>query len=711
MKNTYFQAYLESPTKIKLLLFTGIVLLNNPSFFLEIDNEKPVKLKISRHISSSNVSIYELDMEKEFVYGRNYVIVLESFPRINVDVSNATDFPNFDEKFYYEGDDLGAIYSKEETKFSLWAPLAGKVYLKIEENGQFVTKEMTRGDQGIYRIALKGDYLNARYHYLVTNSGIVNETNDPWGKGVSFNSEYSAVVDINKIKELKNIAPKSNFDSYHNAIIYETSIRDFTEDKNTNIVNKGKYLGMVEKERKTSANNPAGLDYLKYLGITHVQILPIIDFFGNDDKDSSLSYNWGYNPISFFAIEGSYSSKPEDAMNRLIEFKTMVGEFHKNDIRVNMDVVYNHLYEFMYTSFEKTVPNYFFRKRNNGLVACASGCGDDYASERKMARKAVVESLVYFVEVFDVDGFRFDLMGLMDIDTINEAYDKCQKLKKNVMFYGEGWNMGIELPMAKKACSDNADKMPNIAFFNDTYRDILRGGNFRDNITEKGYVGGNLSRQDAVNYVLNGSTLDVPFRHRFLDFNQSLNYVECHDNNTLYDKLTFSNEGEEVETLLKRVEFANTLVLLSFGIPFIHMGQEIGLSKNGHDNTYNVLKVNNMDWKLVDERFEMVTRLAAFIKLRKELFYKFDNVDVKKIPSLYNTQYWGNGMMALYSDKSEMISPYKKMAVLINPTLEKQTYELDDYYRLLVNANDKGEAINMKNGIIPPLSIQLLYIK
>ena len=711
MKNTYFQAYLESPTKIKLLLFTGIVLPNNPSFFLEIDNEKPVKLKIFRHISSSNVSIYELDMEKEFVYGRNYVIVLESFPRINVDVSNATDFPNFDEKFYYEGDDLGAIYSKEETKFSLWAPLASKVYLKIEENGQFVTKEMTRGDQGIYRIALKGDYLNARYHYLVTNSGIVNETNDPWGKGVSFNSEYSAVVDINRIKEFKNITPKSNFDSYHNAIIYETSIRDFTEDKNTNIVNKGKYLGMVEKERKTSANNPAGLDYLKYLGITHVQILPIIDFFGNDDKDSSLSYNWGYNPISFFAIEGSYSSKPEEAMNRLIEFKTMVSEFHKNDIRVNMDVVYNHLYEFMYTSFEKTVPNYFFRKRNNGLVACASGCGDDFASERKMARKAVIESLVYFVEVFDVDGFRFDLMGLMDIDTINEAYDKCQKLKKNVMFYGEGWNMGIELPMAKKACSDNADKMPNIAFFNDTYRDVLRGGNFRDNIQEKGYVGGNLSRQDAVNYVLNGSTLDVPFSHRFLDFNQSLNYVECHDNNTLYDKLTFSNEGEAVETLLKRVEFANKLVLLSFGIPFIHMGQEIGLSKNGHDNTYNVLKVNNMDWKLVDERFEMVTRLAAFIKLRKELFYKFDNVDIKKIPSLYNTQYWGNGMMALYSDKSEMISPYKKMAVLINPTLEKQTYELDDYYRLLVNANDKGEAINMKNGIIPPLSIQLLYIK
>ena len=711
MKNTYFQAYLESKTRIKLLLFTGIVLPNNPSFFLEIDNEKPVKLKVFRHISNNSVSIYELDMEKEFVYGRNYVIVLESFPRINIDVSNAVDFPGFDDEFYYDGEDLGAIYSKEETKFNLWAPIATKVYLKIEENGQFVTKEMTRGDKGVYHIALKGDYLNARYHYLVTNSGILNETNDPWGKGVSFNSEYSVVVDINEIKKMKKIIPSNKVDGYHNAIIYETSIRDFTEDKNTDIVNKGKYLGMVEKGRKTSGNHPSGLDYLKYLGITHVQILPVIDFYGNDDKDSSLSYNWGYNPISFFAVEGSYSSKPEDAMNRLFELRKMVDEFHKNDIRVNMDVVYNHLYEFMYTSFEKVVPSYFYRKRTNGLVACASGCGDDYASERKMARKAVIESLKYFTDVFDVDGFRFDLMGLMDIETINTGYKECQKIKNDIMFYGEGWNMGIELPMKDKACSDNADQMPNIAFFNDTFRDILRGGNFRDNITEKGYVGGNLSRQDAVNYVLNGSTIDVPFRHRFLDYNQSLNYVECHDNNTLYDKLTFSNEGEDETRLLSRVEFANKLVLLSFGIPFIHMGQEIGLSKNGLDNTYNVLKVNNMDWKLVDERFEMVTRLAEFIKLRKELFYKFTKISTKEIPSKFTTQYWNNGMMALCSDKHEFLTPYKKMAVLINPTLDKQTYELDEYYKLVVNAEDKGEAINMKNGIIAPLDIQLLYIK
>ena len=711
MKNTYIQANLVSLTRINYMMFTGVYLANNPSFYLQVDNEKPVKLKVNRHISSNNLSLYELEMAKEFEYGRQYVVILESFPRVNVEVSQATDFKDFDEKFYYEGEDLGAIYHKDYTDFNIWAPLATSVVLKIEEGNNFITYPMKRTDKGVYRISLKGDYLNKKYHYIVTNSGVAVETNDPWGKGVSFNSEYSAVVDVNEIKKMKNIKPTNEINKYSKAVIYETSIRDFTEDKSTNIIHKGKFLGMVEPDRKTNGNHPAGLDYLKYLGITHVQILPVMDFFGNDDKDYLKSYNWGYNPISFFAIEGSYSTKPEDPMNRLMEFKQMVDALHKNNIRVIMDVVYNHLYEFMYTSFEHVVPNYFYRKRTNGLVACASGCGDDFASERLMARKAVIESLKYFTEVFDIDGYRFDLMGLMDIETVNKGYEVCRNIKDDIIFYGEGWNMGSELPLEKKACSDNADKMPNIGFFNDLFRDTLRGGNFKDTITQKGYIGGKLDNQDVVNHVLRGSTIDTPFRHRFLDFNQSLNYVECHDNNTLYDKLSFSNANEDDATLLKRVEFANQLVLLSLGIPFIHMGQEVGLSKMGLDNTYNVLKVNNMDWKVVDQRFEMVERLARFIDIRKQILNKFGCKDDKKVSSLIDTQYWNNQMIAFSCDKSEYIKPYKKIAILINPTLEKKTYELDDYYRLLVDTKRNGEEINMKNGIIPPLSVQFLYVK
>ena len=711
MKNTYFQANLVSPNRINVLLFTSVVLPNNPVFYLEKDGSHEIKLKINKHISSTSVSIYELEMSEPFEYGHAYVVVLEGFNRINVDISDATDFPDFDKTFYYDGDDLGAIYSKEETKFNVWAPLASEVIVKIEINGEFVYRRMIRTDKGVYRLTLQGDLLNARYHYLVTNSGIRSETNDPWGRGVSFNSEYSAVIDLEQVKAIPSVKPENKIERNADAIVYEACIRDFTEDKNTNIVNKGKFLALTEDGRKTVGGHPAGIDYLKYLGITHLQILPVMDFYGNDDKDINKSYNWGYNPISFFAVEGSYSVKPEDPMSRLIEFKTMVEHLHKNNIRVVMDVVYNHLYEFMYTSFEKVVPHYFYRRRSNGLQACASGCGDDFASEKLMARKAILESLKYFTEVFDIDGYRFDLMGLLDVDTVNQGFAICKSIKDDVIFYGEGWNMGLELPFEKKACSENADKMPGIGFFNDLYRDILRGGNFRDNITTKGFVGGNFSSNGYLDYLFKGSTLDNPIKHRFLDCNQSLNYVECHDNNTLYDKLTFSNGYESKDTLLKRVEFANKMVILSFGIGFIHMGQEIGQSKSGLDNTYNVLKVNNMNWKLVDERFDMVSRLASIIYFRKKMVSYFPGSRFDDIPHLFKVQYWNNSMIAYYVDDEEKMKPYKKIAVLLNPTLEKKTYELDDYYKLLVDVKAKGEDIMMKNGIIPPLSVQILIKK
>jgi len=711
MKNTYLQASLTSLNKINVMLFTGIVLPNNPVFFVIEEDYEPRPLKITRHTSNNNISIFELEMEKEYVYGHRYVVVLEGFPLVNLDVSEAINFPDFDKDFTYDGDDLGAFYSVEKTDFSVWAPLASQVILRIEIDGKWEKYPMARTEKGVYRYSVNGDLLNVRYQYLITNSGVTVATNDIWGKGASLNSEYSAVVDPLFIKNMPVYSPKTIINDNVDAIIYETCVRDFTEDKSTDIINKGKFLGLVEEGRKTKKNHPAGLDYLKLLGITHVQLLPIIDFYGNDDVKASKGYNWGYNPISFFAIEGSYSTKPELPMNRLIEFKEMVETLHKNDIRVVMDVVYNHVYEFMYTCFQKTIPNYFFRHRNNGLPSCASGCGNDIASEKPMVRKAIIDSVKYFIDVFNIDGYRFDLMGLLDIDTINQAYQECKNLKSDILFYGEGWNMGLELPFEKKACAENADKMPGIAFFNDLFRDVIKGGNFKNNINEKGYVGGRLDNQNVVNYAIRGSAIDDPFKHRFLDINQSLNYVECHDNNTLFDKLTFSNGYEDETTLLSRITFANSVLLHSLGMPLIHMGQEIGLSKSGLDNTYNVPNINNMDWHLVDERFEMVLELANLIKIRKLFFSKLAVDNREKINEIFETQYWNNGVLAFYSDKEEYLGNFKKVYVLINPTLDKKVYSLDDYYQLLVDPGRKGEAIIMKNGIIPPLKIQILVHK
>ena len=693
------------------MLFTGIVLPNNPVFFVIEEDYEPRPLKITRHTSNNNISIFELEMEKEYVYGHRYVVVLEGFPLVNLDVSEAINFPDFDRDFTYDGDDLGAIYHVEKTDFSVWAPLASQVILRIEIDGKWEKYPMARTEKGVYRYSVNGDLLNVRYQYLITNSGVTVATNDIWGKGASLNSEYSAVVDPLFIKNMPLYSPKTIIKDNVDAIIYETCVRDFTEDKSADIINKGKFLGLVEEGRKTKKNHPAGLDYLKLLGITHVQLLPIIDFYGNDDAKASKGYNWGYNPISFFAIEGSYSTKPEVPMNRLIEFKEMVETLHKNDIRVVMDVVYNHVYEFMYACFQNTIPNYFFRHRNNGLPSCASGCGNDIASEKPMVRKAIIDSVKYFIDVFNIDGYRFDLMGLLDIDTINQAYQECKNLKSDILFYGEGWNMGLELPFEKKACAENADKMPGIAFFNDLFRDVIKGGNFKNNINEKGYVGGRLDNQNVVNYAIRGSAIDDPFKHRFLDINQSLNYVECHDNNTLFDKLTFSNGYEDETTLLSRITFANSVLLHSLGMPLIHMGQEIGLSKSGLDNTYNVPKINNMDWHLVDERFEMVLELVNLIKIRKLFFSKLAVDNREKINEIFETQYWNNGVLAFYSDKEEYLGNFKKVYVLINPTLDKKVYSLDDYYQLLVDPGRKGEAIIMKNGIIPPLKIQILVHK
>ena len=388
----------------------------------------------------------------------------------------------------------------------------------------------------------------------------------------------------------------------------------------------------AEQHRTTVGGHPAGLDYLKYLGVTHVQIQPIHDFDSLDDLDTKKWYNWGYDPISYFALEGSYSIKPEEAMSRLLEFREMVDRLHKNDLRLVVDVVYNHTYAYEHSYLEKIVPHYYFRKKKNGLLSNASGCGNDIASERYMARKLIVDSVKYLFSHFDIDGLRFDLMGLLDIETVKQAYKAAKAIKEDIIFYGEGWNMGEELPKELRANKDNHKELLDFAFFNDTYRDIVKGPSSSFNLHEKGYICGNTSYQYGLDYAFHAGVLKLSYEPMLSTANQSINYLECHDNNTLYDKLLVSNANEEEKTLLERVCLANTILLLSFGVPLIHMGQEIGLSKDGLDNTYKTLGVNNMDYRLVDERFDLVNRFRLTNILRRKLRYtKLFNPDRKSV--------------------------------------------------------------------------------
>ena len=711
MNNSFFKAQLVAMKKISVLVFTDIPRPNETVFTLYTNGVRPVKLDITKTVSQGATILYDLALPESVDFANRYSISVTDFPTQPLDVSRAVYFPEFDNMFNYDGDDLGSIYSKNETKFNLWAPLAQDVVLKLEnDKGTFDELVMERTDYGVFRLTVKGNLLNRKYSYLVNNSGSIRETTDPYGKGTSLNSLFSAVVDIDAIRNIKKIKPTRIIEKPVSAQIYETSVRDFTEDSHTDIENKGKYLGFVEEGRKTEGGNPAGLDYLKFLGISHVQFNPIIDFRGVKDNDPLPTYNWGYDPISFFAIEGSYSLHPEKPMSRLLEFREMVDRLHENNIRVIMDVVYNHIYGYMESCFEKTVPNYFYRRRKDGGISSASGCGDDFASERFMASKAIVDSIEYFVDVFDVDGFRFDLMGLIDIETINKCLKAMKKLKPDGIMYGEGWNMGYELPFEQKACRENANQMPQVGFFNEVYRDIVKGPTFDK--CKQGYISGDVNCSTGLEYLVSGSVLPLTFEPMFKSASQSINYIECHDNDTIFDKLIMCCSEEDEETRLRRIKLANTILLLSFGVPFIHMGQEFGQTKKGQDNTYNVPKINNMDWRMVDKRFEYVRYFKEIMRFRINNMYlsKLDSPnDIDKIISF--DQHYDEHSFYSYLKDPNQNSPFENIVLIINPNNYAIDVDLKDDYEVIVGAGGfllGQQKILVNKTSLAPLTLYML---
>ena len=677
------------------MVFTASQFDNNLSFQLFIDGKRVYSPSIVRRTTNRDLYLFRLELKEPYDFSKRYAVSLYNFPLQIVDVTNATEFKEFDSLFNYEGDDLGPVYDKKETSFSVWAPLATSVNLKLEnDKGEFEIYEMKRTDKGVYRITIKGDLKNRKYNYLIENNGVIRETNDIYAKGSSLNSEYSAVIDLKEIDKLGRVDFKNKDIKPIESILYEVNVRDFTEDKNTDIENKGKFLGFIEEGRKTIKGHPAGIDYLSYLGITHVQLQPLNDVNNVDEANPKLRYNWGYDPASYFAIEGVYSSHPEIPDMRIKEFKMLVNALHKKNIGVIIDVVYNHCYEWLYSSFEKTVPNYYFRKKKDGLLSSISGCGNDFASERYMVRKLILESVKYFFEVFDIDGLRFDLMGLLDITTMQEIEKLVNKIRPNALLYGEGWNMGLQIPESERASADNASKLPNYGFFNDMYRDIIKGPNFLDRINEKGFINGDINYIYGMEYVMNGSVLDLSYQHRFLDANQSINYAECHDNNTLFDKLSKSNPEEDASLLYSRVRLANELILLSFGVPFFHMGQEIGQSKLGLDNTYNLLKINNMNWQQVDNNWEMVDHFKNIINMRKRCpFLKVSKPE--DIQGVYTFERMDNGLVKISISNKYGSGKYNDLRIYINVSDKPINIEFSDYQSVLVSLDKPNPTVKI----------------
>jgi pullulanase len=358
------------------------------------------------------------------------------------------------------------------------------------------------------------------------------------------------------------------------------------------------------------------LDYICNLGVTHIELLPFFDFEGIDENNPFQSYNWGYNPLNFNAPEGSYSLNPKDPYARINELKKLISNYHNKGLRIIMDVVYNHVYELQTSQFERIVPGYYFRQDENGLPSNGTGVGNDFASERLMARRFILQSLIYWTKEYDIDGFRFDLMGILDTVTMKQIETELIQLKQELILFGEGWDLNTSItPPAQKATIQQSHLLSKIGFFNDKFRDGIKGSTF--SIQEFGFIQGKKNHEYFTD-LLTGSIGTYNQVHLLKEPYQSINYVESHDNHTMWDRLQISNPNESEEILKKRHLLGTSLVLFSFGVPFLHSGQEFFRTKMGTENSYNAGDaVNSIDWARVEREKHFIQIVHDFIRIRK----------------------------------------------------------------------------------------------
>jgi pullulanase len=710
-----FSAILLNLSTIRIVLNNEKHREDDPRIMILKNNEQIMKFKLINAAFQFRTNIYDLELEKEIELGNDYTVFIENYGRNPLNLNNLPYFDEFDDLFAYDGP-LGPQYKESETSFYLWAPLASKVWLKHKKPRakEWTYTPMDRSKKGVYKTTLKGDQDGLLYRFMVTNSGVVEEVTDPYGLSSTANASESAVINLAKCKVPLNNHKLPPLKRMSDMIIYETSVRDMTSDPLTNVKNRGTFLGLIEKGRKSKRGGPVGFDYLVDLGVTHIQLLPIYDFKTVNELDKWKTYNWGYDPQQYFVPEGSYSTKPNDPYSRIIELKQMVSAFHNVGIRISMDVVYNHVYDYDTSVFERIVPNYYFRRSDDGRICMGSGCGNDLATERPMVRRLIIDSALHFVKTYGIDAFRMDLMGLIDIDTVKELYKKAREINPSFMIYGEGWNMLTGLDMEDLANMNNAFQLPEIGFFNDSFREIIKGGSFADKIHVKGYILGAKNYRHGFKFAYLGSTQNETFEPIFIHAGQSINYVECHDNGTLIDKIIVSNSNEDLNTMLRRLQMANAVTMLSFGVPFFHRGQEIGLSKYGDMNSYRSSdKVNQFAYALANKRESFVDYFKDLTKLRRECEFlrEEDPAIIKKMVKFIDLDHGG---IAISYKNIEERSPYRLFNVFINISSNPLFIALEEPQKTIFNQNGyiEGKANDItRNLMVPPHSVIIMGLR
>ncbi len=540
---------------------------------------------------------------------------------------NGVDFSNFP---YYGGVDLGVSYTKEKTNIRVWAPTAKEVELRIYQHstdGEAIRiDQFAKFENGTWIFALNGD-LNGLYYTIRVNDGEwLNETPGVDARAVGANGHRGLIFDPEETNpegwlEDKRIECLNPVD----AIIYELHVRDFSIATSSGIQNKGKYLAFTEQGTLSPQGLKTGIDHLKELGITHVHLLPVSDFSTVDENAPDVSYNWGYDPQNFNAPEGSYSTDPRTT-SRITELKMLVHSLHKAGIGVVLDVVYNHTALTRRSCFNQTVPGYYYRQKPDGTFSNASGCGNEIATERAMVRKYIIDSLYYWATEFHIDGIRFDLMGIYDLETMNQIRAKMDTISPEIIMYGEGWAADSSpLNESYRAVKTNVPKLDRIAVFNDDFRDGIKGNNF--NPRSKGFVSGQTVQEETIKFGITAACFHPQIVYGYVDRSKSpwakepwqcVNYASCHDNFTLYDMLVMGSTVASYEEINRMVMMAGALVITSQGIPFLHAGAEMARTKLGDHNSYKSPdNINQIDWNRKHTFSEVYKYYRNLIQLRK----------------------------------------------------------------------------------------------
>ncbi|MEL6864521.1 MAG: type I pullulanase [Bacteroidota bacterium] len=542
-------------------------------------------------------------------------------------------YSSYDDYPVYKGEDLGLVYSPQQSIFKIWSPAASEVKIRLYESGiggeATAEHQMEKGSAGTWTAQFDEDLEGQFYTFQIQKDGQwMNEVPDPYVKATGVNGKRGMVLDLDATDppgwENDQRPPLKNFTDI---VIYELHVRDLSTHSSSGIQQKGKFLGLTELGTKSPEGLTTGLDHIKELGVSHVHLLPSFDYMSVDEsRPEDNQFNWGYDPQNYNVPEGSYSTNPEDGRIRVREFKQMVKTLHDNGLRVIMDVVYNHTGVTEEAHLNQIAPSYYYRQNKEGGFSNASACGNETASDRPMFRKFIIESVKYWAEEYHVDGFRFDLMGIHDIETMNQVSEALHQIDPSIFVYGEGWTAGDSpLPEDQRALKKYTHRIKGVAAFSDDLRDGLKGSVFEHEDT--GFATAKPGTKESVKFGIVAATQHPQVDYKAVNYSdapwaaepsQCINYVSCHDNHTLYDRLINSVPKASERKRIQHHLLANTIVLTSQGVPFLHAGVEMLRTKGGEENSYKSPDtLNQLVWTRKNQYFDAFQYYKGLVQLRK----------------------------------------------------------------------------------------------